>query len=715
MSDGGDTDAPGPAAHVGRARGGRYAARSSRLTPTQNDSDSSFDPDPTWFGPRWLLGPVLAVTTAIAVALPVLLLLAVVGWMRPLIALPAVAAALVGVGWRLRRAIRPELRLVRGSLWGAALLALVAVVGAMNLRGAGQHVVVDRDPAVYVTTALLVADTGGLVADAEVGPFATSDAVRGDSSLGWFTYDDGRTVSPQFVHGLPVLAAFVDDVVPGRPGWAIFHLNAFITALSMIMVFAVARRWMPPWCAALAAALLALSPATMFLARDLYSEPLTQLLLFGALAMMLVDRDHGWPAGVLLGALACVRVDVPLIGLGLLVWVLVSSRSSRWLVRLGLGAVPGIVVAWIDLGVRSRTYVSEHATQTIGLWLVMGVVAAAVMAARRFGVDRRLAHLHIGHRMSTAFGGSVVAIGFAAWFLRDRVQTVRETNGTCYSIAALQQGLGEPVDPTRRYFEHSVTWLSWFVGWPALAAAIVVAGFAAAAVLRHGSVRQHDLGGDLGLLLACCVPTSVLYLTLVQTAPDQLWVSRRFIVTCIPLVCLGAGVAVARIRPRIVAPLAAIMMLMVVVDLVRPLTSMAPREGQLQLVDQVCDDLGPDAAVIAFGSAFGDLQPVLRSRCNLPAVLPVMSDTDETAACTGTPAASVAMIDRAEAERLAAAWAAEGRTLWISGSEADIRRLTDEPIRTYTRINPNEPAQSLTRPLDSLFAAQYDLKFAPVR
>ena len=107
-------------------------------------------------------------------------------------------------------------------------------------------------------------------------------------------------------------------------------------------------------------------------------------------------------------------------------------------------------------------------------------------------------------------------------------------------VGFLQQAEGVVVDSARRYYEHSMEWLSWYLGPVTLALGVIGVAIAVWWVIRgHG--RRSGLALALGAFLA---PT-VLYLWRARAVPDQMWVMRRFLPVTIPGVALACFAVLA--------------------------------------------------------------------------------------------------------------------------------------------------------------------------
>ena len=83
--------------------------------------------------------------------------------------------------------------------------------------------------------------------------------------------------------------------------------------------------------------------------------------------------------------------------------------------------------------------------------------------------------------------GVVLLGGFGAWIARPHLQTVRGAPNIVVKAVQIRTHL--PVDPTRRYFEHSVQWVSWYIGPITLTLAILGAAYATCAFVRGSLAR----------------------------------------------------------------------------------------------------------------------------------------------------------------------------------------------------------------------------------
>ena len=131
--------------------------------------------------------------------------------------------------------------------------------------------------------------------------------------------------------------------------------------------------------------------------------------------------------------------------------------------------------------------------------------------------------------------------------------------------------------------------------------------------------------------LAMLAPDAMLYLYKASAVPDQVWVMRRFLVSAFPLIVLlalglASGVAGTHKNPRfntawrIAAVAFAIAAVAYPIYTIRNVRSMSEQRGYLQVIDDVCAQVGPHAAVIVLERDKTDLYDdwvpqALRSWC----------------------------------------------------------------------------------------------------
>ena len=592
--------------------------------------------------PRWyarILVAILALVVGFGVPG---LVLALFGAFSPIAAgvIGALAtAALCRAGWQLDAAAPSPGR--GGSVCAVAAVVMAIGWGAANLAHVAEHVVVNRDPGVYLVAGGWLAAEGTLLVDAGTGPFGSADDVVLESAG---TYDEGGQLDFQFNHLFPVLLAGAHWI--GGAGLMV-AVPVALGVAGLLMTFALASRLTGrAWAGLLAVTALAGCLPVLNATRDTYSEALAWPLLVGGLWAWTRAADERRPrlavvAGCALGALVMTRVDalvyllpVPLLG-GALVAVGRANRERLHAVVLAfvLSAAPGVLLGATDLLLRSREYYRDLRGDVISVWLallaasVLGGAISSGLAARMLGRPRRM-HAWARRRLSLLAGlaaATVVSAWTLAWLVRPHLQTARSGMPFPY-IGAMQAAEGQVVDPYRRYDEESVTWLAWYLGAPAVVLAIAGSGLLVARSLRRGPSVE-------GLAWAALAGGTALCLWRPGITPDHLWASRRLVPAALPLIAMLAALFIAatveavhrraRGRPGAgVAVAAALALLLVVPGAARtlPIARFSDQHGYLALVDELCSTVDGGAVLTIVGEPAGITLPqTMRSFCGVPA------------------------------------------------------------------------------------------------
>jgi hypothetical protein len=648
-----------------------------------------------------------------------------VGWLlasypllRAGVAGPAVAVplALVIIALLLRT-LRGLPRIPGTPAW-AVWSTLAVVVGFVTLAAAthAEHVVVRRDAGVYALTARWLADHGSLTIPADLAAVGGSavDGSVGVASPGFFAVGDG--LSAQFMSGSGL------GLVPGAwvAGWAgIFMLPAVYAGLGLLAVAALAARLVGPRWAPIAALALALTQPVLLSARTTYSEPMAQLLVFGAVCL-LVDsltaqsgqRRIALVAGLALGISLLIRIDalrelvllVPVVG-----WLAIRRRP-QWL-PLAAGAGLAATYGLLDALGPSRPYVSSLSEVVRPLLLGGAVVlvgtALAVLAARRLG-PRMVAVVgptRLRTWLAWAVGGTVaIAAGYLA--IRPLFGPVYHTNVAAGRVVAgLQESQGLPVDGMRSYWEQSVRWVAWYTGWIGL----LLAALAAVALLWWAVRRDRERW-----LVALAVPAASTALVLQHPGitPDHPFADRRLVPTVLPLVALlatcslAAGVRLLSAhRPRLILPAVALGLLALLVPAAwatAPLAGARTEHGELDALRTACAAFGPDsAALLVDARSRQEWTPGLRQVCGVPTFVVPADATDRDAT-------------RAEVEAVAARVRAAGRQpILVAQSGKPLPTLTAAPQRRVVQLQTAEHDRKLTRRPSRVAALQIELWVAP--
>jgi hypothetical protein len=559
--------------------------------------------------PDVLVLALLAVTIAVGAAVTVR---AFVPW----VVLPVAAAVAVGL-WRLRPDPVPG-----AGAW--ALGAVLALAGAavwtvVQVRLAGENIVVDRDPAVYALTGIWLSDHPSVAVP-------MTDALRATSGI-----DSATTVALGFGRSLDPLQPEANHTVPGLvalSGWvggipAVLAANAAIAGIALVSLYAAARRLVGPLWGLLPPTVLALSMPMVVLGRSTYSEPLAVAMVCGAVAVLAATlRRTDWAArpqpwllaGLYVGAVALARVDggLALIGAVLVVGaaaVLAPApprQARRALTALGWAGAALLGLGLLDLALNSGNYLTRG-RETVGVVAIVLGLAAAVGLARwsirraerwHAWVARHAERLGQGLALGSVLL-SVLLLSRPLW-LTSRLFAGSE--GFERDIARYQQAEGLPVDGARSYGELTLTWVSWYHGW-----LLVLLGLAGVAAMLLWTVRDRRLP-LLAALLPLGVPALV-YVVYPNITPDQVWASRRLVVGAVPLLLLAATLLLRSLARHsrlgtVVAVVAAATVLVWPTTTFSGLYIVRDRVGQVAETQAGCARI-PDGRVVVAGSRPG--------------------------------------------------------------------------------------------------------------
>ena len=490
-------------------------------------------------------------------------------------------------------------------------------------------------------------------------------------------------------HLLPAILAEAHGIDGNR---LMFLTVPILGGLSLFVFYLLAARLFRHPFAALAATLtLAFVMPQVSFSRDSTAEIPTQVLLFTALWLLCDQRTlRSWRtafcAGLLLGLIQAMRGDglAFLLGLPILFAVLRrrTKRADRRRLRHGIigcsaGVGVGVLLGAYDLLRWNRSYLSDvqgniERLAAALLLVTAGSIAVVILSTRGAGVVEAARR---GREPASKVAFALVLLfGFGAWFVRPLVQ---KTHAGPSAVVGLVQRLNKlPLDPTRRYFELSVPWISWYLGPIALILGIVGAA-ALARVFVRGSLRAAPM--TTALILA---PPALLEIWTPSTTPDQVWAARQFLPAVFPgLILLAFGLLCAfardRSRPYLAERRFAVVALAVVAAAfpwytIRDLSQMTEQRGLFPVITDACRKIGSNGAVVMLQesqqpqstASLSDPQ-TLRSFCDVPVVV-----------MRGRPRAAVLL-------RLASQWSTKGRRLVV---------VTEHP-QTVQRVFPNAQLQ----------------------
>ncbi len=671
-------------------------------------------------GGLWSAVPSLVPVLVAALGL-VGVLLVLAGSYSPIVTLIVGLVLGGGLALLVGRHLRP---VCRGAWWWDPVAVVAALLwSVVNAALSGQGVLVARDPNVYAVTAehLTTSATVDTATQAQVFGVLTDFSFK---SAGFDPVRDGSALVAQGMHVLPTLLA-----VPGGllgDAW-LLRGNAFVGGAALLSVYALARLVVGRGWGLAAAALLGLTLPQISFSREVYTEPLTQLLVFGGLALLWQVRPAGRAphavAGLVLGCSVLVRVDAYLVLPPLLLALLLDVAGAasqdrgrfhpsvilgafrgprspmvvkRW--RNGLAVLAGAavpaVVGVLDLTLHSPVYAGMLRGQLLTIGALAVLLALVGLAAIALSVRAPLPLRGAG----VAAAGLVLVAG-VFFATRPLWTTVRDSDDNP-TVVLLQQLHGLAADPRRTYAEHSATWLGWYLGVPV--AVLGVLGLAALA----GRAGKGRLPAAVPFLLVLAL-TALLYLYSPSNTPDQLWVARRYLPLVMPGLAVGAVTVVSLVLTLVAAAglrrvLAGVTLLVLAVP---PALTTAPlffvRQGvpQLTEVQALCAALPPDAAVVVAGDLSFTYPQTVRAYCGVP-VVAYRPDGPPTSAS-----------GPADVAPLVAAAAEQGRRLWlVTGDEpaaAAFTARTPAPLSTITYRQWEARLERAPRRADTLSRSLY--------
>ncbi len=672
----------------------------SESAPAATAKLSSRDAQQTG-APAWFDGIVLVSAAGLVSFGLIALALATLGWYSlPLVLLLGILAwgamAKVLVRWMRADTQQPAERAQR---WGALAALLLVAAGLFWFTfQPSQHLLVDRDPGVYVTTAIWISNEGSLVDSTVSEAFQGTEGLDFSSPGAYFV--DGR-LEFQFNHFTGAVGAVAFGVGGQR---ALFRVTGLVAALGLLAAYSVAvRLTRRPLLSLLVPMVIGVSLPLLVLARDMYSEPYLLLVLWSMVLLldrlwMRSNRSAALVAGIFAGALLAIRVESVLYLTALAALVAFVARKGRPDLRsllpvFVLGAVPGVVLGLIDfLGFTGGYSEIAGAEVRLAAVLFISVAILAPLALWAWGHLPKLAEALTRRRayIGSCFAALTAMLLFFMWLVRPRLDPDRVSTQRWGVMGPIQISEGDAVDLFRTYYEDSVNWIAWYVG-PAL---VVLSILGLAVMIRQ--LVMGKLGAAATLVLAMFWTGGIAYLFKPGITPDQLWATRRLVPVVLVGFLLASVVMVGLILDalegraalqRLVGGIAAVVLLVPAVLTTSPIALLAEQPSMFGVVDSACEMISEQAAVLVVGTLASDTLPLaLRSMCRVP-----VAELDTT-----DPARAVVNVRKLR-DRLALA----GTSLAIVGLDnADLERfaeLSSEQVQhTAPSSNPREYRHTLS-------------------
>ncbi|QNN50009.1 hypothetical protein H9L10_02715 [Phycicoccus endophyticus] len=599
-------------------------------------------------------------------------LFAAVGWWTPWVGWPVAAVVAAGAF----ALVRPLPGVSMGARPATALAVVVLAFAGYAGATHSEHVLPRRDAASNLQAAVSLAGTHERVVSVDVSAFAGAGPLeRGEVTLASAAFyqvgpAQAPAVQPQFllapavVYGYGVWAggARVAQLLPALAMGLVLLVLGLLTALVV-----------GPWWGVAAAGLTGTLLPVLTVARGTYSEQLALLPLgAGLLALTLALTREGGSGrrlallgGLLVGGAGLARVDalrevlllLPLLALG-------AGLRRPWVRPAAVGLGVSSVLAYALAGALSYRYLADIAASLVPLaGLAAAVLVASVAGAWLWRRGHRLP-AGVARRLPAVLAAGAVVVGLALWS-RPWWLTVRAdpTRPSGRYLAGMQQRQGLPVDGGRTYAEHSLDWLSWYLGWVALAVALL----ALAWLLQRAGRRLT--GGRL----APWVPVLVVgagstLLTLVRPGitPDHPWADRRLLIALALVVVLTVSAAAWATRrlaenrwgPPVVVVLTLLAVAVPAVQATWPFRGAGVERGSLDAVATVCAALEPrDVVLMVDGRSASEWPQTVRGMCERPAV-------SATSAVRAAPTRLAEVVDE-----LARGAAAEGHRLVVLAAD----------------------------------------------
>lgn len=420
------------------------------------------------------------------------------------------------------------------------VLAGVIIWAGLNFPLAAQHILTNRDPATYANAGAWLVNHDSLAIPV---PNLAHVAGASASSLGFDVNPSSQNIiNAQGVHLLPALYGITGRIFGMS---AMLHFNVIFGALALLAFYTFGRLVLKPKWAALATLVLAASLPFLYFSRDSYTEPLTLMMIFGALAALVYARKSkgfvAWIlAGVLAGASTLLRIDSYLYLAALAVYLIIILVLAPRADRLALAkkslalVVPAALIGllgWVDVSSLSETYYASQRDRIFDQFeVIVLVVTAGIIIVALAWRTKILAWLK---RLARGRGSLALGVIVGAFFLALLARAL-------VMLALAGAGKAGYSDVENYSNQTTIFWIIYYIG-PVLA----FAGIAYFAMLWSKFLRGKQLELlPLALLLAA---ECGLYLLNPRITPDQVWASRRFLPVIFPGFILLGVLALERL------------------------------------------------------------------------------------------------------------------------------------------------------------------------
>lgn len=411
----------------------------------------------------------------------------------------------------------------------------VLVWGSYNIFFTSQHVLTNRDPAIYANAASWLSEKNDLKIVAPNTLKGVEGVSPGFDNTGFSVdRDKGDVVYVQGQHLLPSLLGAIGKFVGVKN---VLHFNILFGMTALLAIYCFARLFIRPYWAAVGAGVMAGAMPMLYFSRDVYTEPLTATFIFGGLALIWIAQKNNrlalWAlAGLVVGASVLTRIDsyLSLIGFAafLSVYAAFSKKPSlkRRLMNVLFFALPATVMcflAWLDLVLLSKNYYIDTQSlitqEIMALFAVicLGLVVNIVIFMRPdllIWLDKKTI------KWRAKAGALLVLFVGLALMVRPILTGVLDLIHWSSPASAQQQSM-------TAYTDITTSWVSWYIG-PVLACL----GLIGLAYALYKSMNNKNLILLCGLFVI--LGTSVVYFIKPSIWQDQIWASRRMLPVIMP-------------------------------------------------------------------------------------------------------------------------------------------------------------------------------------
>lgn len=531
---------------------------------------------------------------------------------QPAAVLPAVLA-LVLVTWRIApRELPRSPTAVAGSVLA---LAMIATWCLANLGYAAEYLIVTRDPGFLTLGGLWLTEHAAPAIPSTTTVQVVQEVYSSRNSGSAYLHLDNELLW----QGAKLLPGLL-----GMLGWAggaraVLAGNIVIGGLALVAVYGLGRRVAGPLWALVPVVALGASLPMLNFSRAAYTEPLSLALAFGGLTALWSGLETRRPAVQVLGATmiastALARIDGTAAVIGVVAGLGVAAGATlvprlrrqyrRTLLLSTMSAGAMIALGWLDLKLSSPKYLHDLMSQFSQLVVALGAVSLVALLLTLPKVLDRARGLALRRRRPLGWlaAGLVLILGalLASRPLWMVSRHLAEGSTFANLVGALQEADGLERDPTRSYDELSLTWLSWYFGWP-----MVVLAFAGLALLTYRTVRFRDPRALL--VLTVVGAPSALFLWRLSITPDQVWAMRRLLPLAIPgflivtAMALSALWAVRHVWARVMAGVLAVALVAFPFTTWKGIVTAVEHSGRVAEVAAVCAGI-PEGKVVYVGT-----------------------------------------------------------------------------------------------------------------